>query len=179
MAGVSLRFAVCLLSSAPVLSLSSCPTLWNPLDYSPPGSSIHGVFQARILEQVAISKQVAFLEPTWVRLEFSSFHSPSVSIILLVQLPWNNCPLIRAPKMGGRAGLWTLRVLGCESPLKWPQTSQDKIQEEVKDSWVWLASSLVVPDPVVQGYPIAGSHRPFVSKGPGSICCSVFVFPVV
>ena len=27
-----------------------CPTLCNPMDYSPPGSSVHGVFQARILE---------------------------------------------------------------------------------------------------------------------------------
>ena len=33
----------------------SCPTLCNPMDYSPPGSSIHGIFQARILEWVATS----------------------------------------------------------------------------------------------------------------------------
>ena len=29
--------------------------LWNPMDCSPPGSSIHGIFQARVLEWVAIS----------------------------------------------------------------------------------------------------------------------------
>ena len=33
----------------------SCPTLRNPVDYSPPGSSIHGIFQARVLEQGAIA----------------------------------------------------------------------------------------------------------------------------
>ena len=33
----------------------SCPTLCNPMDCSPPGSSVHEVFQARILEWVAIS----------------------------------------------------------------------------------------------------------------------------
>ena len=33
----------------------SCPTLCNPMDYSLPGSSIHGIFQASILEWVAIS----------------------------------------------------------------------------------------------------------------------------
>ena len=27
-----------------------CPTLWDSVDYSPPGSSIHGIFQARVLE---------------------------------------------------------------------------------------------------------------------------------
>ena len=32
-----------------------CPTLCDPMDCSPPGSSIHGIFQARILEWVAIS----------------------------------------------------------------------------------------------------------------------------
>ena len=33
----------------------SCPALCYPLDCSPPGSSIHGIFQARVLEWVAIS----------------------------------------------------------------------------------------------------------------------------
>ena len=33
----------------------SCPTLCDPMDCSPPGSSVHGIFQARILEWVAIS----------------------------------------------------------------------------------------------------------------------------
>ena len=33
----------------------SCPTLCDPKDCSPPGSSIHGILQARILEWVAIS----------------------------------------------------------------------------------------------------------------------------
>ena len=32
----------------------SCPTLCDPMDYSLPGSSIHGIFQARILEWVAM-----------------------------------------------------------------------------------------------------------------------------
>ena len=32
-----------------------CSTLCNPMDYSPPGSSVHGILQARILEWVAIA----------------------------------------------------------------------------------------------------------------------------
>ena len=32
-----------------------CPTLCDPMDGSPPGSSVHGILQARILEWVAIS----------------------------------------------------------------------------------------------------------------------------
>ena len=35
-------------------SLQSCPTVCDPLDYSLPGSSVHGILQARILEWVAM-----------------------------------------------------------------------------------------------------------------------------
>ena len=33
----------------------SCPTLSDPMDSSPPGSSVHGIFQARVLEWGAIA----------------------------------------------------------------------------------------------------------------------------
>ena len=35
-------------------SLQSCPTLCDPVDCSPTGSSVHGILQARILERVAM-----------------------------------------------------------------------------------------------------------------------------
>ena len=37
------------------LATQSCPALCNTMDCSPPGSSVHGIFQARILEWVAMS----------------------------------------------------------------------------------------------------------------------------
>ena len=37
-----------------VLVAYSCPTLYKPMDYNPPGPSVHGILQARILEWVAI-----------------------------------------------------------------------------------------------------------------------------
>ena len=36
-------------------SIQSCLTPSNPMDCSPPGLSIHGIFQARVLEWVAIA----------------------------------------------------------------------------------------------------------------------------
>ena len=42
-------------AAAAAKSLQSCPTLCNPMDCSPLGSSVHGILQARILEWVAIS----------------------------------------------------------------------------------------------------------------------------
>ena len=46
---------VLLVCTAPAKSLQSCLTLCDPLDGSPPGSSIPEILQARILEWVAIS----------------------------------------------------------------------------------------------------------------------------
>ena len=42
-------------AAAAAKSLQSCPTLSDPMDCSPPGSSVHGVFQARVLEWGAIA----------------------------------------------------------------------------------------------------------------------------
>ena len=52
-----------------VLHTQSCPTLCYPMDSSPPGSSVHGIFQTRILEWVAISFSRGSSQPrdqTWV-----------------------------------------------------------------------------------------------------------------
>ena len=42
-------------AAAAAKSLQSCPTLCNPTDGSPPGSSVPGILQVRTLEWVAIS----------------------------------------------------------------------------------------------------------------------------
>ena len=42
-------------AAAAAKSLQSCPTLRDPIEGSPPGSSVPGILQARILEWVAIS----------------------------------------------------------------------------------------------------------------------------
>ena len=40
----------------------SCPTLSDPMDCSPPGSSVHGIFQARVLEWDAIAFSMTNLD---------------------------------------------------------------------------------------------------------------------
>ena len=42
-------------AAAAAKSLQSCLTLCDPIDSSPPGSSVLGILQSRILEWVAIS----------------------------------------------------------------------------------------------------------------------------
>ena len=47
----------------------SCPTLSDPMDCSPPGSSVHGIFQARVLEWVAIAFSIEnppIMQESWV-----------------------------------------------------------------------------------------------------------------
>ena len=39
----------------------SCPTLCDPMDCSLPGSSVHGIFQARVLEWGAIAFSVIYI----------------------------------------------------------------------------------------------------------------------
>ena len=55
------------------LPAKSCLTLCDPMDCSPPGSSVHGILQARILE--------------WVAMPFSSWSQPA-----LAQIPTQRCP---------------------------------------------------------------------------------------
>ena len=62
------------LTAAAAKSLQSCPTLCDPTDGSPPGSTIPGILQARI--------------PEWVAISFSNcMKVKSESRSVLVQLP--------------------------------------------------------------------------------------------
>ena len=45
------------------LGAQSCPPLWDPMDCSLPGSSVHGISQARILEWVAIAFSRGSFQP--------------------------------------------------------------------------------------------------------------------
>ena len=49
--------------------IQSVPTLWDPMDCNPPGSSVHGILQARALERVAMPSSRGSSGPrdwTWV-----------------------------------------------------------------------------------------------------------------
>ena len=57
-----------------------CPTLRDPMDYSPPGSSIHGIFQARVLEWGAIAFSVRHLEAQAKQMTVSQYQSVKFSV---------------------------------------------------------------------------------------------------
>ena len=50
----------------------SCPTLCDPIDSSLPGSSVHGIFQARVLEWVYLAikrNKIVSVAEMWMDLE--------------------------------------------------------------------------------------------------------------
>ena len=67
------------LAAAAAKSLQSCPTLYDPIDGSPPGSSVPGILQARTLEWVAISFSNAWKWKGKVK---------SLSCVRLLATPW-------------------------------------------------------------------------------------------
>ena len=70
---------ICSFSTAAAKSLQLCLTLCDPIDVSPPGSSVPGILQARPLERVAISFSSAWKWKVKVR---------SLSRVRLLATPW-------------------------------------------------------------------------------------------
>ena len=69
--GCELREIRRLNTAAAAKSLQSCPTLCDPIDVSPPGSTVHGIFQARVLEWVVIAFSGLNTEASSIKSNFS------------------------------------------------------------------------------------------------------------
>ena len=57
-----------------------CPTLCNPMDCSPPGFSVHGILQARILEWVAMPSSRGYCR--WILHQLSYQGSTSCDMLV-------------------------------------------------------------------------------------------------
>ena len=78
----------------------SCPTLSDPMDHSPPGSSVHGIFQARVLEWGAIAFSKQTLEESNSTWELIIRTGQPIALLLLSGIsqymlswvwPWYRC----------------------------------------------------------------------------------------
>ena len=92
-------------AAAAAKSLQSCPTLCDPMDCSLPGFSVHGIFQARTLEWVAISFSNAW---KW-KVKVKSF-----SRVWLLATPWTAA--YQAPPSMGFSGQQYLSGVPLPSP---------------------------------------------------------------
>ena len=92
----------CQVAAAAAKLLQSCPTLWDPIDGSPPGSPIPGILQARTLEWVAISfsnawkwkVKVKLLSHVWLfETSWTVAHQAPSSMGFSRQDCWSGVPL--------------------------------------------------------------------------------------
>ena len=88
----------------------SCPTLHDPMDCSLPGSSIHGIFQARVLEWVAI----AFSE----YIHTTTATAAAAAAAAATAKPLQSCPTLCDPIDSGPPGFPTPGILQART-LEW------------------------------------------------------------
>ena len=93
-----LRWSNCIPAAAAAKSLQSCPTLRDPIDSSPPGSSAHGILQARTLEWVAMSFSSAWKWKVKVKL---------LSRVWLLATPWTAAHQASPPMGFSRQEYWS------------------------------------------------------------------------
>ena len=117
--GVSLLCHPASAATAAAKSLQSCPTLCDPIDGSPPGSSVPGILQARTLEWVAISFSNSW---KW------KVKGKSLSRVRLLATPWTvayEAPTSMGfPRMGISQEYWSGVPL--PSPLCHPPPRKKK-----------------------------------------------------
>ena len=82
------EFLLYFVGAAAAKSLQSCPTVCDPMDCSPPGSSVHGIFQARVLEwsAIAFSNFVGIFTILWVYLLFFFYLWLSWGLYIVIYL---------------------------------------------------------------------------------------------
>ena len=116
-------------AAAAAKSLQSCPTLCDPIDSSPPGSSVPGILQARILEWVAISFSNRKHTIIWQKTCAVYIHStviflrPDVFMFKSVIVPfWSQC---RAPCLRAQCFSFVPAFIRVEQTNKRPKSQEE------------------------------------------------------
>ena len=130
-----------------VLVPQLCLTLCDPIDWSPPGSSVHGIFQARILEWVAISisrntnissvkslSHVQLFATPWTapcQASLSITNSQSLPKFMSIEsvMPFNHLifyhPLLLLPSILPRIRVFSNELVLC---FRWPKYLEFQLQ---------------------------------------------------
>ena len=127
----------------------SCPTLCNPMNCSPPGSSVHGIFQARILEWLAIffSKMLIIMNPS--KHSLHNFRLPSICIPFRRRI-WTGflgcepCPLLAMKVTVSKMRFGTCRrswsqpwVWSNSCPVSWQSSRSRCVPFRDEAGWWW------------------------------------------
>ena len=136
----------------------SCPTLRDPMDCSPPGSSIHGIFQARVLEWDAIAFSTCWEDAElihWWYLDPHVAHRKPWSI-LTIEITFRLFPSVNLNSMVVTNYKSTLKYI----PLCFKHTPKEPALRMVPPLLTWgcIPSALmrVLKSPSVWGLPAPG-----------------------
>ena len=135
---------------------------WNPMDRSPPGSFVHGIFLARILEWIAISSSRGLSRPRdWTRVACTAGRFSTI---------WAPGKQVTSKTKGWVEGL---RPAGKRHSSSWMRgfSGTDGIQEQLHvrplRTWPGVPRPWQAPTPAGQPYPrplqlclLWGTHRP-------------------
>ena len=130
----SLSMPVCKSTLRVYVYAQSCPVLCDPMDWSPPGSSVCGIFQARILEWVAVAFSRESSQPR------NQTGSPALQHCRQTlpseppgKIPWWTSPCLIQPRWMHWERFWD--VVEQVVSLFWPFLNST--------CWWWLISSMV------------------------------------
>ena len=107
-------------AAAAAKSLQSCPTLCDPIDGSPPASSVPGILQAKTLEWVAISFSNAYKWKGKVK---------SFSLVRLFVTPWIGA--FQAPPSMGVSRQENWSGVPLPSPKKWAEDLNKYFSQDI------------------------------------------------
>ena len=132
-------------------SLQSCPALCHPMDYSPRGSSVHGILQARILEWVAMPSSRG---TSWPRDRTHSIMSPAMASGSLPQTPHRKPHISEWPRTNifpgssaGKESTWNSGDPG--STPGSGRSAGEGIGYPLQYSWATLVAQLIKNPPAV------------------------------
>ena len=122
----------------------SCPTPSDPMNCSPPGSSIYGIFQARVLE--------------WVAIAFSALSSTSCFRGWIMPLPTLLSPLMQMWILYGNGLIYTSRIC----PLLHLMGMTHKIKHHsiqiIIIKWTHLCKLCLLPETTFSNFFLSLSH---------------------
>ena len=111
----------------------SCPTLCDPMDCSPPGSSVHGIFQARVLEWIAISFSSGSSQPRdWTRV--SRTVGRCFTIWATKEAPLSRDITLSTKVRLVKAVVFPVVMYGCES---WTVKKAEHRRIDAFELWCW------------------------------------------
>ena len=121
-------------AAASAKSLQSCPTLCDPVDCSPPGSSVPGILQARTLEWVAISFSINSCRrpQRYYVYSLSRNQDPALMAVLLFLIQLQNLTTEQ------QIVSWLLFLCFCIPSLPWSATVWICLLELWKGQGGWM-----------------------------------------